>query len=38
LGDDEAWAFEATYRAAKLRVRIVLAPDGRFADVDIRRE
>jgi CubicO group peptidase (beta-lactamase class C family) len=38
LGDDEAWAFDATYRAAKLRVQIVLAPDGRFADVDIRRE
>jgi CubicO group peptidase (beta-lactamase class C family) len=38
LGDDEALAFAAIYREARLRVQIVLAPDGRFADVDIRRE
>ena len=38
LGDDEAWAFDAAYRAATLRVQVVLAPDGRYADVDIRRE
>jgi CubicO group peptidase (beta-lactamase class C family) len=38
LGDDRAYSYTAMYQEVALRVYVVLAPDGRVADCDVRPE